>query len=97
VSQKINKKVFAEEGFAELKIRFYTLMGEYFRTQKDAFSLCDCYHEIYNTPVVKADEAQMKAALEATVLFLVLSPYSPEQQDMLHRLSADDATSQIER
>ncbi|GMH83870.1 hypothetical protein TrST_g9401 [Triparma strigata] len=96
VSQKVNRKVFADEGFGDLKIRFFTLMVEYFRSQKDAFQLCSSYNEIFRTPSVQADEAQWKEALKATVVFLFLSPYSPEQQDMLHRLSQDEKVEGVE-
>jgi 26S proteasome regulatory subunit N5 len=82
--------VFQDESFAELKIRFFDLMAGYFREQKDAFSLCDCYHQMYNTTSVKENDEECRNMLERTVTFAVLSPYSNEQQDLLHRLNAID-------
>ncbi|GMI16680.1 hypothetical protein TrLO_g10843 [Triparma laevis f. longispina] len=96
VSQKVNRKVFADEGFGDLKIRFFTLMVEYFRSQQDAFQLCTSYNEIFRTPSIQEDEAQWKDALKATVVFLLLSPYSPEQQTMLYGIAENDKVEGVE-
>jgi 26S proteasome regulatory subunit N5 len=79
-------QVMEADDMQELKVRFYKLMVEYDMHEKDPFSLCSDYHSIYTTPSVKADAAQWQAALKACVLYLVLSPYSNTQQDMLHRV-----------
>jgi 26S proteasome regulatory subunit N5 len=71
------------------KIKFFTLMSEYHRHDQDAFELAKDYHAIYMTSTVQQNEDQWKEALGSTVLFLALSPYSMEQQDMLHRIRAD--------
>ena len=62
---QVNRKVFLDEGFGELKIRFFTLMVEYFRSQKDAFELCSAYCEMYKTPSVQEDPALWKEVREA--------------------------------
>jgi 26S proteasome regulatory subunit N5 len=77
----------------ELKVRFYKLMVEYDMHEKDPFSLCSDYHSIYSTASVKADAIQWQAALKACVLYLVLSPYSNTQQDMLHRVVSTHYTA----
>ena len=89
VGNKINKKALAEEGMEDHKIVFFTLMTEYHRHEKDAFELAKDYHSIYSTSTVQKDEMQWKEALQSTVLFLALSSHSMEQQNMLHRISAD--------
>ena len=71
VAQKVNRKVLSEPGFAALKVRFYTLLAEYHRSQKDARELCVCYEQIYGAVKGGEDEGKWKEALEATVLFLV--------------------------
>lgn len=46
------------------------------------------FHSIYDTPIVKGDDGEgWKDHLRATVLFLVLSPNSNHQQDMLFRVA----------
>lgn len=89
VGNKINRKTLQEEGMEDHKIKFFTLMAEYHRIDKDAFELAKDYHAIYLTSTVQQDDKQWKEALSNTVLFLALSPYSMEQKDMLHRIRLD--------
>lgn len=89
VAGKVSRKHLAEESMEEYKVKFYTLMAEYHRTEKDAFMLAKDYHSIYSTPYILKDEAKWVPALQSTVLFLALSPYSNEQSDMLNRLNTD--------
>lgn len=96
VSNKINRKVLSEEGMDQEKIKFFKLLSEYHRHEKDAFQLAQDYHQIYLTPCVQKDEAQWKEALQSTVLFLALSPFSMEQQDMLNRINLDSNLEKIE-
>mmetsp|Transcript_46583 Transcript_46583/g.68838 ORF Transcript_46583/g.68838 Transcript_46583/m.68838 type:complete len:461 (+) Transcript_46583:106-1488(+) len=96
VSGKINRKVLAEEGMDKEKIKFFTLMTEYHRHEKDAFELSKDYHQIYLTPSIQADESLWRVAFQSTVLFLALSPYSMEQQEMLNRIKTDSNLEKIE-
>jgi 26S proteasome regulatory subunit N5 len=89
VAGKISKKQLKEENMEEYKVKFYTLMAESHRHDKDAFSLAKDYHAIYSTPQILNDDAKWKEALQNTVLFLALSPYSNEQQDMMNRINLD--------
>lgn len=89
VGNKINKKALAEEGMEEHKIKYYTLMTEYHRYEKDAFELAKDFHAIYLTSTVQKNEMQWKEALQSTVLFLALSSYSMEQQNMLQIINVD--------
>lgn len=96
LSNKINCKAIAEEGMEEEKIKFYTLMTEYHRHQKDALELARDYHQIYCTSSVQAIEEQWRDALQNTVLFLVLSPYSMEQQSMINCINVDPKLENID-
>ena len=89
VSNKINRKAISEEGMEEEKIKFFTLMTEYHRHEKDAFELAKDYHSIYSTSTIQANEEQWRETLRSTVVFLILSPYSMDQQDMLNRINVD--------
>jgi 26S proteasome regulatory subunit N5 len=73
----------------EYKVKFFTLMAELHRHEKDAFALAKDYHSIYSTPVIQKDESKWKEALQAAVVYLALSPYSSEQQDMMNRVRED--------
>ena len=96
VAGKINKKAINEEGMEDHKVKYFTLMTEYHRHEKDAFELAKDYHNIYSTSTVQADEAQWREALQSTVIYLALSQYSNEQQDMLNRVNLDTNLEKIE-
>lgn len=119
VGNKINRKALGEEGMECYKIRFFELMVEYHRHEKDAYELSKDYHAIYlthirmmansgtDTPVTEEEtketadtdsdtDEKWMPALRATVLFLALSPHTPEQNDTLHRISADTNLEKIE-
>ena len=89
VAGKVARKQLAEENMEEYKVKYYTLMAEYHRHDKDAFMLAKDYHAIYSTPHILKEESTWMPALQSTVLFLALSPFSNEQQDMLHRVNED--------
>eukprot|EP00640_Fibrocapsa_japonica_P001353 CAMPEP_0113942926 /NCGR_PEP_ID=MMETSP1339-20121228/14958_1 /TAXON_ID=94617 /ORGANISM="Fibrocapsa japonica" /LENGTH=404 /DNA_ID=CAMNT_0000947617 /DNA_START=237 /DNA_END=1451 /DNA_ORIENTATION=+ /assembly_acc=CAM_ASM_000762 len=88
-SRKISRKVLEEEDMQDIKINFYRLMIEYHTYEEDPLELCRHYHSILHTPKVAEDDAQWKEALEATVLFLVLSPQTNTQQDLLQKVALD--------
>jgi len=84
VSNKVQRKLLAQEDMAHYKVSFFTLLAEYHMHEQDALQLAKDYHAIYSTP------GDYNAALEKTVLFLALAPYSNEQQDLMHKLLADE-------
>jgi len=89
VAKKINKKWLVQAGFGAIKIKFYTMMVEYWVREGDVMELFKCYNQMYNTSQVQADPTQWQYYLPYVVLFLLLSPHGPEQNNMLHTLAAD--------
>mmetsp|Transcript_53148 Transcript_53148/g.60230 ORF Transcript_53148/g.60230 Transcript_53148/m.60230 type:complete len:453 (-) Transcript_53148:205-1563(-) len=89
VAGKVSRKHLNEDNMEEYKVKFFTLMAELHRYEKDAFLLAKDYHSIYSTPITLNNDSKWKEALEATVVYLVLSPYSNEQQDMMNRVHKD--------
>lgn len=89
VAGKVSRKHLVEENMEQQKVKFFTLLSENHRHDHDAFALAKDYHSIYSTPHVLKDDEKWKDALQSTVVFLALSPYSNEQQDMLHRINQD--------
>lgn len=100
VSNKIKRPVLEEEGMAALKIKFYTLLTNYYMHERDAFQLAKCYHAIYSTPAISNntintegggtdDDSLWKEALRNTVVFLCLSEYSNEVKDMMEHINTD--------
>ena len=89
VAGKVSRKHLKEDNMEEYKVKFFTLMAELHRHDKDAFSLAKDYHAIYSTPIIQKDDTKWMDALRSTVVFLALSPYSSEQQDMMNRVCED--------
>jgi len=89
VSGKISKKNLAEENMEEYKVKFYSLMTIYHRHEKNALELAKDYHAIYSTPHILNDESKWVPALQSTIVFLSLSPFGNEQQDMLNHINTD--------
>lgn len=91
ISKKLNPKLLDAEDLQDLKIQYYEFMVKYWLHEKKFLEVCKCYLAIYNTPRVKADDAQWKAALTAHALYLILASYDNEQDDMLHRIDSLEA------
>lgn len=89
VAGKVSRKYLQEDNMEEYKVKFYTLMAELHRHEKNAFLLAKDYHSIYSTPLILNDDIKWKDALQATVVYLALSSYSNEQQDMMNRVNED--------
>jgi len=85
-SRKMNRKTIEEEGFLDVKIRFYTMQIEYHLYSKETWDISQSYYKLFEAYTVKSDSIQALHCLESTVIFLVLSPYDSNQQDKLHRL-----------
>jgi len=95
VANKINQKVLAEEGMEDEKVTYFTQMLDYHQHEKDAFQLAKDYHHIYSTITIQEDETKWREALMNSLAFLILSPYSSEQQDMMNRINLDPKLEKI--
>jgi 26S proteasome regulatory subunit N5 len=89
VAGKVSRKHLQEENMEEYKVKFYTLLTEYHRHDRNTLELAKDYHAIYSTPRILKEDAKWKEALQSSVLFLALSPHDNEQQDMLHKVNLD--------
>lgn len=87
ISKKINPKLLEAEDFQDVKIRYNEFMIKYWLHEKEFLNVCKCYLAVYSTKTVQEEEAKWMEALSAHAIYLVLSPYDSEQQDMLHRLN----------
>jgi len=95
VSNKIQRKTLEEEGMTAEKIKFYTLLTQYHRHDKNALELAKDYHAIYSTNSVQEKENELKEALTNTVVFLCLSEYGNEMKDMMERINLDTNLDKI--
>lgn len=89
ISRKISTKAFLDEEYHDLKLRYYELMIKLDQHNASYLSVCKHYKQIYDTPRIKDNFALMSEALKNVVIYLLLSPFDNEQQQILHALSTD--------
>lgn len=89
ISRKILPRTFDDPVMSDLKIRFHTLMVEYYAHSHQYIDIYKCYQSIYRTPAVQADAAKWKDYLKLCVAYITLSPYSNEQNDLLNKLALE--------
>ena len=58
-------------------------------------AVCKHYKNIYETPRIKENTLFMKEALKNIVIYLLLSPYDNEQQNLIHILIEDKNLQQL--
>jgi len=95
VANKVNTKTLADEKFQDLKLKYHRLMIEYHSHHNHYFDICKSYREIFNTPIVRADEKLWRPALTKAVQFLALSPFDSEVSDVLHRLKEEKKIAEM--
>jgi 26S proteasome regulatory subunit N5 len=95
VAGKVSRKHLQEENMEEHRVTFFQLLSTLHRHERDPFALAKDYHSIYSTPHIVQNETLWVPALQATVVFLALSPYTNEQQDMMNRINLDTNLEKI--
>lgn len=96
ISRKIAIKVFEEEAFQELKLKFYKLMIELDAHEGSYLSICKHYRAVYDTKCISEDKEKMYEGMAYAVLHLVLAPYDNEQSDLMYRMLEDKRTEDIQ-
>lgn len=86
ISKKLNPKLLEADDFQDLKIRYNTMMIQYWIHEKKYLDACKCYQAIFKTTSVQEDETKWKPALTACAVYLVLAQYDNEQDDMLKKM-----------
>ncbi|KAL2911978.1 proteasome regulatory particle subunit [Polyrhizophydium stewartii] len=95
ISRKISIKFFEDPANHDLKLRFYELMIQHSVHMDKHLDTCKHYRQLYDTPVIRADEKKWQEVLKHVVLFIVLSPYDNEQSDLIHRINEDPNLSKL--
>lgn len=85
-SRKMNVKILEEDGFEEVKVKFYEMMIDYHTEERNEWEICLCYHKIYSTACAQNNVGKLIDALQSCAIFLLLSPWNNEQSDMMHRV-----------
>jgi len=87
IHKKINPKLLEAADFQDVKLKFHEYMMRYYMHDEDYLQVSKCYHQCFNTPIVQEDSAAWTKALEAYVLYLLLSPFDNEQRDLLNKVN----------
>lgn len=95
VQKKVDRKQLNDLELEDLKLRFYNILIEYYSHEKDSFELAKAYYAIYRTPCILKDQDKWIRELQATILYLCISPYDNHQIDMVHNLLTDTNLDQV--
>lgn len=88
-SRKMNKKLLEDDALSASRVRFNVLMLEYYLHEKKTWEAAQCWYDIFNTKTTKAHpDTQLVNSLKATIVFLLLSRFNPDQQEMLRTVQA---------
>jgi len=68
VSNKVKRNALEEEGMASLKIKFYTLLTNYYMHEKEAYELAKCYYAIYSTPSIQSPLPSTPSSMGETTI-----------------------------
>jgi len=95
ISKKVTTKFFEDADSHELKLKYYSLMIELDQHEGSYLLIAKHYLAIYGTAVVKEDTTKRNEILTCVVLYLILSPYGNEQNDLIHRVMADPVLEEL--
>jgi len=95
LSRKINKKVLQDSEVQDLKLTYYQLMIRYYSHESNFLEICHAYQAIYEIPSVKSKREQWEHYLKLRVIYAILSPYDPEQFDLLNRINLDKNLDEV--
>ena len=93
ILKKISRRGLNEPGLEAIKLNYYAQIKEYYNHEKDDLEVARCYQTLYDT-MVKAEEAKIadldyteddkRKVFENFVIYLMITPYSNEQVDLLN-------------
>jgi 26S proteasome regulatory subunit N5 len=95
MSRKISSKALEGKEYQDEKVRYYTLMIDYYTNEGKFLDIARCWQHIYNTDLTKNDPEKWKNALKHVILFVILSPYDNEQSDFINRLKENPQLQDI--
>lgn len=95
ISRKISERLINHADFQEEKERYYRMMVTYYTYSKQNLDICRSYLSIYNTPLVKKDDAKWQQALQKAVVYVCLSRFDNEQNDLSERILTDKALASL--
>lgn len=111
ILKKISRRGLNEAGLEAIKLSYYSQIIQYYNHEKDDIEVARCYQTLYDT-MTKAEEnkecnlefseQEKRRVFENFVIYLMISPYSNEQVDLLNIVNTKysrelEATPTLER
>lgn len=87
-SRKMNLKTIEEDGFEEIKVKFYKMQIEYHTFEKNAWEIAQAYFKISSTKLSEEHKEFRKKAIENCIVFLLSSKFDNHQSDMMFRVKS---------
>jgi len=97
ISKKISTKFFEDGKQDELRLKFYNYMIQFGIHEQDYLEICKNYRAVLETPTIQKDEEKKLMAMKNVVLFIVLSKYTNEQSDLIHRINQEKILQDLPR
>ncbi|KAF8822817.1 putative 26s proteasome subunit p55 [Cardiosporidium cionae] len=93
ISRKINPKLLEATDFQDIKLSYYEYVIKLYLHEEALLDICKAYYSMLYTPKVEEDPVEWQRILQNYTLYLLLAPYSNEQNDLLNKLRKIDNTS----
>ncbi|SCL98957.1 26S proteasome regulatory subunit p55, putative [Plasmodium chabaudi chabaudi] len=84
ISRKINPKLLNTDEFADLKLKYFLYMIQYYINEESYSDVANCYEQRFNTECVQNDPNLWIDELKCYIIFLVLSPFQEQQTKFLN-------------
>ena len=89
IARKISTKYFdndAEE-VQNLKLEYFKYMIQIGQHNESYLDVCRYYRAVLETPKIQSDSKTIIETLKCVILYILLSPYTNEQSDLIHRIN----------
>ncbi|KAF2104684.1 hypothetical protein NA57DRAFT_30218 [Rhizodiscina lignyota] len=84
-----------EDDVTDLKLQYYEQQIILAKHDDKYLDACKHYRQVLDTEAVENNPDLLRSALQRTIYFILLSPHSNEQSDLLHRIHTDTRNAQL--
>jgi len=95
ISKKVASKYFTGEDVQEQKVKYYTLLVRLGVAEGRHLDVCRYHTHLYNTKIVKDDQAQAHESLMNASVYAVLAPYDAEQHEHIRLVAAIEQIKEL--
>jgi 26S proteasome regulatory subunit N5 len=95
LSRKITRSVLSNDSMQDLRLCYYELLIEVHESTDATWEIAQALREMYSTPMISNDKSRREDIIQQMVLFLILSEYSVDQQNMLKTIPQDRKAEEL--